>query len=191
MSENENQPILKAHISNQTLSNWVSHSNLSANLKTKLQNVNVLLIPRIGYLPDDKTPVFPSGTSDIFQFIKSNKTDAIIIDAGTDDESYKELGLHFDVMSIVNMIVHIEVAREVFGGLVVEYITSKLGNRASETNLQMKFSIQEDDTVVDFSYDGPASQYKDTIKTTLDSWSEYKIQIHEASKSGKSWQFWK
>lgn len=145
----------------------IQSADVSEDVRRNLQAANVLLVPNEGYLEHNQ-PLFPKGTEQFFQFLRNAQADGVSVDICIDDEAYKELGLHTDLM-ILSEIVTTILAAPLLVNLTTEFIKNRLGSRRDKTNIKLKMTICDEQSKkgMRVDYDGPATEYEFTMNSVL------------------------
>ncbi len=135
-------------------------------LRTKLSQANLLLIPQKGLLDDPDLIFFPSGTEELLQFLEKYQRDGVVTDICVEEKDYKELTRNADLVFLATTVVS-TACISIAADLVVEYLLRKLGSKRSEAMVHWEVIIQHENTDVStkISYYGPATEVKETILT--------------------------
>jgi hypothetical protein len=128
---------------------------------------NVLLVPIEGFR-ERTDPMFHQGTEDLLQFLRESPNEDIRVDICIEDEDYRELALHLDLLVLASAVVTLVVA-PIVADLIAEYIKRRLGSREPETIVRSEMFVYDERTgrSVRFSYEGPASAYRDTMANAI------------------------
>jgi len=154
--------------SQETIRSWADSSDISANLREGVLRADFLIIPSKGYLDRPDLLFFPEGTENLFRFLRGLQNSAFRVEICVEEEEYRELALHADLLFIASTIVS-NACVGVAVKLISEYIQRKLGSRRQETNVKWDLIIQDDknDRSVKVSYFGPASEYNTVVSQAI------------------------
>jgi hypothetical protein len=150
-----------------SLASRVQSAAVSEEIRQDLKSANVLLLPdETGLAPD--VPLFPKGTEQFFQFLKNTKNTDIRADICIDDEGYKELALHADLVTLPSLITTL-IAAPALSTLIAEYIKHRFGIKGNKSNMQLTMTIHDEhtDRAIKIHYDGPAAEYKFTMNAIM------------------------
>lgn len=135
-----------------------------------IANANALLVPWEefrGY----ENPVFPAGTQELFVSVKEAAPPGVRIDIAANDDDYQEVALHQDEFYLPAFVAQ-SVLAPVVAGLLVEYIWNKWGRKREEptvkANVIVDFSDQNENRVVQISFDGPAKHFRPAITKAVE-----------------------
>lgn len=140
---------------------WLTQKYISTELKKTLEKSDILIIPQIGFR-ESPDPVFPVKTEELFNFMK-NKSD--IIDICIDDEDYKEIALHSDLLIIATFLVS-SVVLPVLVNILSDYIKNKLFSDKSDRAIKVSIIVQnKQGTSKKITYEGKPENFDNTIKS--------------------------
>ena len=137
MLDEPKQPQLNMEPSNETFQSFIERNYINRESRDRLSQANVLMIPNEGYLERTDLIYFPSGTTDLYQFLKEEESGKMSIDICLEEKDYKEVALHADWLFLASFIVTSIVA-PLFVDLLADYIKKHLVKRESETNVKRK-----------------------------------------------------
>ena len=174
--QNPDTPRLSISPSEKSFLSSIRRKYLSDELQKQLFSANVLIIPNEGYGDREELIYFPAGTSDLYQYL-AEKKEEITVGVCIEESGYKELSLHADWMVIAEIVVK-EFVAPLIVTLLAEYIIHVRGKRFEDTNVKSKLIVvdNEDEHVVEYSYEGPASEYKDVMLKAIESFNEVKYR---------------
>jgi predicted DNA binding CopG/RHH family protein len=156
---------------------WSTAGFLSDETRATIGKSDIVLVPAEGY-EDYAGPVFPVGTNELFQFLRSKAPSGINVELATEDTNYAELALHGDVLYLASVLVTL-LGAPVATGLIVEYLKRHLGSRLDNTEVRASMILDGlDGKTIKLSYEGPACTFEKTMKEALTSIS--KTQTSEA-----------
>lgn len=169
------QPMLVVQDSQESIQTWTSRSYISDELREQLSKANVLVVPNEGYGDRADLVYFPGGTEELFHFLRESVQENLFVGICIEDEDYKELVLHVDLVIIAGFVVTSLVA-PLAVDLIAEYIKRRVGKREAETEVRSKLTVCDEITgrSVHFSYEGPASEYRDVMVNAIQEPSEQK-----------------
>jgi len=181
----DSKAVLKVEPSSETFSHWINQDFISEDLRYELVNKNLLLIPCKGHADNTEALYFPNGTEEFFDFLKQAQTEDFKVDICIEEHEFAELALHFDVMTVTHFIVS-NLAFPTAAELLAEYIKERLRSRLSKTELHVDFTVvmdEQNNRSLRFSYRGPASEYRATIQSTVQSLNDMPASSFENQPS--------
>jgi predicted DNA binding CopG/RHH family protein len=150
---------------------WSDVGSLSDETRAAVGRSDIVLVPAEGY-GDYAGPVFPVGTNELFQFLRSKAPSGMGVELATEDTNYAELALHGDIFYLATVLVTL-LGAPVATGLIVEYLKKRLGSRLDNTEVRASMILDcRDGKTIKLSYEGPARTFERTIKETLSSISK-------------------
>jgi len=137
MKENDNK--IKISKTDKTKGYWLNQDFISEDLKSKLENDNVLFVPE--FWKDEKTIGFYEGVHPFYEFIEEQEIDNLKIGICIEEEDYRELHLHADVLWMGMVIIECFVL-PLFINLLSNYIDSHYFHD-SDDKIDIKLNIQK------------------------------------------------
>ena len=126
-------------------------------------------MPQEGFR-DFKGTVFPVGTSEFLQYLKDKQADDFIVDIATDDENYRELALHSDLLVLAGLTVQYLVM-PFLSRAIYDYVKYRLGSRIKDADVKLDLLIEDSSEtnkkVANLSYEGPAESTKEVLDAAL------------------------
>lgn len=182
--DEQKQPQLRIQPSNETFHGFIERGLISEDTRERISKANVLMIPNEGYVERADLIYFPSGTSELYQFLKENQSEELSIDICLEEKDYKEVALHADWLMLAGFIVTSIVA-PLFVDLLGEYIKRHLGKRESGTCVKSRLIIREDKDgrYIDYTYEGPASEYRNVMSRAISKPSDAVVELIDKPKS--------
>jgi predicted DNA binding CopG/RHH family protein len=148
---------------------WSRKKYLSEETRTAIGKSDIVLVPAEGY-GDYAGPVFPVGTNELFQFLRSNVPSRMSVELATEDVNYAELALHGDVLYVANILVTV-LGAPVATELIVEYLRKHLGSRLDDTEVRASMILDRsngpDSKTIRISYEGPARAFEKTMHEAM------------------------
>lgn len=159
---------LKTKESNESIQTWINRNYISNELRSKLSTVDILIVPDEGFRDNGNLHTFPEGTESLFQFIKNADTKGHSIDICIEDKDYQELALHFDLITIANLVAEY-IAAPVIVLLIDKYLDYKLGREKDSGAVKSKLTIhdQQNNKSIEITYEGPAATYESTMLNAI------------------------
>jgi hypothetical protein len=149
---------------------WSSVAGLSGETRANILRADIVVVPYEGFR-DHPGPLFPAGTAELFQFLKDNLPSGNEAELAVEDEDFRELSLHYDLVTIASCVVK-AVAEPIVVKLMADWIAKRLGNRLNSSEVRASLTIVHTDgdqsKSVQFSYDGPAATFETVVKDALD-----------------------
>lgn len=167
--------------SSRSREDWIQLVNLPKELWERVLATDILIVPSMMF---DKPEAFVSGTMELFAYLQSRVGDRVEICIA--DEDYLEIELNARKLRLGKFLIK-EIALPVFVGVLGAYIYDNL---KVSNNVNPPVEIQEyqkpteiDFTIIiedstgrrkEFSYDGPAEDYKMVAEEIERLWDEEK-----------------
>jgi hypothetical protein len=173
MDQESLRPVLTEESSKESFDFYMGRPYIGEDLRTRLLAADALIIPNEGYGERTELVYFPSGTSDLYQFLADKNIEGLKIEICIEDDDYKEIALHYDWLSIAGFVVTALVAPLVVE-LIADYIKEHLGKRVPETNVKSKLIVLEEKggRNIIYTYEGPASEYQKIMSDAISKRSE-------------------
>ena len=162
------KPKINVKPSDKTFQAVIQREYIGKELQENLLNANVLVVPNEGYGDRTDLVYFPSGTTDLYQFLQERQTEDFRIGVCIEDKDFKEVALHADCLIIAQFVVS-SIVVPLLVDLLAEYITQQLGKRRDETNVKSKLTIvdEQNGRQYEYSYEGPAAEYRDVMTKAI------------------------
>ena len=155
--------------SNTSRHDWISRSYAS-NLPRDASQADILLVPQEGFR-QNTGPVFPVGTEEFFHFLKDHLPSDVNCEICINDEAYREIALHFDVISIASLVVSL-VAAPLVVNLITEYVKQRWPLTGKDSQLKVQLSVEHDMAgdrkSLSISYEGNANDFPTAMKAAFD-----------------------
>jgi Zn-dependent peptidase ImmA (M78 family)/transcriptional regulator with XRE-family HTH domain len=157
---------------------WAQRPFICADLRPKVASAAILLVPSEGYGDRRDLRFFPSGSSNLYAFLKQELPEGTAIEACINDDDYREVARHASVLYLASLVVT-TVAAPLLVNLITEYIKAKIAGRGEATTLQtsVTFHNREKGRSIRLDYNGPATAFRDTALDVL-------ARMHEAADLG-------
>lgn len=129
-----------------------------------IKKANVLLIPDERFR-DRKGLFFPECTSEFYQFLKNRfeiQTEICI-----DDDDFKKLELHADIINVATLIVQYAVL-PIVTGIISAYLYDKvksMNKEKGETNTIVHIIVEKNGKSKKIDYEGSVEKFEDAMKT--------------------------
>ena len=131
-----------------------SLDRLTAGTLTAVQNASIVLIPNEGFA-DYTEPILSDGSADFFQFLRDNTPDGAAVELAIEDQDYKELVLHFDVLVLPTILLS-SLLLPTVAQLIANYIERR-GARLKDTEVRASIYVHRTEgTRKKTMYEGPA-----------------------------------
>jgi hypothetical protein len=176
-----NQSVLVIENTEESISTWASRPYITEGLHQQLLEANFLIVPNEGYGDRADLVYFPVGTERLFGFLRGSTQEGLSVDICIEDEDYKEVALHADLMIIARFVVTSLVA-PLAVKLIAEYIKDRIKGRQKEIEVRSKLVVNDSTTgrSVKLSYEGPATEYRDVMVKALQELSEARWLVSPA-----------
>jgi len=143
---------------------WVYKSFVTKELRERILDKDILIVPYETYMCKN-FPVFPDTTVELFKYIESKLPDNLSVEVCIEDDDYKEVSLHYDLVILGSFIVT-TIAAPVLAGLLQEYIRTKIF-KPKETHVQTSIIIQKGKKKsVRIDYEGPVENFDTVVDKT-------------------------
>jgi predicted DNA binding CopG/RHH family protein len=150
---------------------WSNAESLSIETQRAIQKSHIVLVPSEGF-GEYVGPLFPKGTDELFQFLRSNAPSEIRMELAAEDKDYKELALHADIVYVATVLAR-DVVAPAAVGLIVKYLKNRLGSRLRKTEVRASLILDQtegpDSKTVRLTYEGPAIEFEETMREALSS----------------------
>ena len=149
---------------------WSSVAGLSEETRANILRADIVLVPYESFR-DHPGPLFPAGTAELFQFFKDNLPSGNEAELAVEDEDFRELSLHYDLVTIASCVVK-AVAAPIVVKLIADWIVKRLGSRLNSSEVRASLTVVQTDgdqcKLVQFSYNGPAATFETIANDALD-----------------------
>lgn len=166
--------------SDKGFSYWINRPYVSDSLKKKLVTANVLFVPHENFR-DLPYPVFPVQTTELYHLIEDHNNSAITADICIEDDNYKELAVHADIIEIATFVVQYSVF-PILAGLITNYLSKRLGKRIEKAHVRSKIFVEKENQTTMIDYDGPASTFEKTINSLFQENVSKSSSLHESKE---------
>lgn len=160
----DDQPVIVTRSSEESFQTWIDRPYIGEELRRQLAGANVLIVPSEGFLERTDLRHFPTGTEELFHFLRENAPENLSVDICIEDADYRELALHADWLMIATTVVT-SVAAKVTAELIWKYIQQRVGSRSKDTSVKSQLIVvdAERGLSLQLSYEGPANEYRAVI----------------------------
>lgn len=148
----------------ESFSTWLNKPFISGALRKDLVRKNVLMVPQ-EVIRDYDNPVFPSGSREILTYLKKFKDKGLEADACIEENDYRELLLHNDLIRLGHFLVA-KVVFPLFISVLGSYLTNKLGLGQKNT-VEFEATVVKDKDSINFKYKGPADGFEAHLSAAL------------------------
>lgn len=146
---------------------WASRDSLAPATRDALLRAAIVLVPHENF-GHQASLVFPAGTTELFRSLKEQVPSGIEVEIAVEENYYREVALHNDLIRLATMLVKL-VAAPIAIGLLVEFLKVKLGSRFSKSEVEASLIVEQEGpgsrAVVRLNYKGPAATFEQTIKS--------------------------
>jgi hypothetical protein len=142
----------------------ISESNINGSLKESLYAADVLFVPIKGFREINE-PLFPQGTESLFAFVREKLSPNVSVDICVEDDQYKELALHSDLINLGIILVS-QVITPTFVNVLSEYINGKIALKRSN-NPAIKVDIiidKKEGKSTQITYEGEPEHFSKVIE---------------------------
>lgn len=163
-------PTIASNPTERTLQYWSSLDSLSAEAQRALQQASIVIVPQDGFR-EHTGPVFPTGTIELFRLLRERSPQTTSVEIAIDDSEYKELTLHYDLVTLAGIVAEYVLA-PVVTGLLVDYLKRRLGDRFSKSEVEASMTVDQSDgsnhRAWEIKYKGPAQTFESTVGKAIE-----------------------
>jgi hypothetical protein len=149
---------------------WSTIGGLSEGTRANVLRADIVVVPSDGFR-DYPGPLFPSGTAELFHYLKGNLPSGSEAELAVEDQDFRELSLHADILTIATCVVKYA-AIPLLVKLLGDWIAKRLGSRANVSEVRASLVVVQADGAqsknIQISYEGPAATFEATVKSALD-----------------------
>jgi hypothetical protein len=144
-----------------------SSTTFSKHLKNSIQKSSLVVVPHEGF-GQYKGPVFPVQTDEFWNYLQSHAPSEINVELGAEENEYKELALHGDIVRLAMLLVRSKEAH-LIPDLLVGYLKNRLGNRFNSSTVLASVIVDQGETKTasQLSYEGPVPDFGNTLKKAI------------------------
>ncbi|MCL6633231.1 MAG: hypothetical protein K6T63_11440, partial [Alicyclobacillus herbarius] len=152
---------------NITFDTWLTKPFINQDLRERLKSANVLILPREGF-GDYCGPLFPEGTEELFEYLRANSPEELIVDACIADDDFKTLSLHSDLIRLGAFLVS-SVVLPVFLNLISSYVFEKVYSRKDDALVEFEMTVvRAGEVSTSVKFKGPVDTFKSTLCDKID-----------------------
>lgn len=143
-----------------TFETWIEKPFIPESLKPSLKTSSLLIVPSES-IRNIKGPVFPTGTEDLYFYIKE-KMSTFNPEICINDEDYREYAFH-GILLILGSFVVTAIAAPVLADVISEYVKKRLFKSDDKNDTEVRFEMtvtNEDGSSKLIKYSGPAEQFE-------------------------------
>lgn len=122
---------------------WTSRPYQSPAFQGQIRSAAILLVPREKLRSEHEGPLFPSGTTEFFQFLHDRAPADSPVDLAIEDEIYNEVAFHDGVIWLVDVLVR-NAALPVFINLLLEWLKKRAGRKKTSSRISIRLTVEED-----------------------------------------------
>lgn len=147
---------------------WSNRPFVSDGLRRKVASADILLVPDEGYVDRPDLRFFPSGTTEFVEYLRRETPPNVLVEACIDDDDYREVTRHAAILYVAKAVVTL-LAAPLFVNLLAQYIKRKLASLKDPATLKTSVTFHDRETgrSVHLSYEGPATEFRNTALGTL------------------------
>jgi hypothetical protein len=165
---------------------WSERPYVSGSVQAALAHAEVLLVPYEGFR-DHEGPLFAAGTAELYAFLKE-RAPSTRIEASIDDDKFKELSLHGDVIFLGTILLKYVVA-PLFVTLLAEFIKRQLPLGVAKGKVRAHLLIEdgsgESKRVVRVDYEGPAAKFELRMPSAIKS-AQHELRAPGGTQSARA-----
>lgn len=123
---------------------WTTRPYQAEPLQDELRKAQVLLVPREDLRPDRGLtgPVFPSGTTEFFQFLQERLPTDMRVDIAVADEQYQEVAFFWDQHWFVDVLLR-NTALPMFVGVLLEWVRRRIW-KPNDSRVRIRLTVEEE-----------------------------------------------
>lgn len=149
---------------------WADRDYISDDLSNRLKSADVLIVPREGFR-DVGGPVFPVKTAELFSHLDQNLPDDIEVEICIEDEDYREVALHHELVEIGTIFLT-DVSLPIVINLLSDYIKMKWGSLFEDRGVRVILEVEDDSKSKSFTYEGKPEHFSDISEQVMEEWKE-------------------
>lgn len=163
MADKDSQPVVVSE-TEKTFEFFINRPYVHNLSKDRLSRANALMVPNEGYADREDLVYLPSGSAELFRYLRERSPEQLRLDSTIEDRDYKELALHADWLNIATLVATIIVLPTLIN-LLSDYIYDVLQGRTRKTKVRSRIIVvdQERNTQIEILYEGPAETFRDTL----------------------------
>jgi len=164
MAITKNDIIISTSNSTDSFETWIEKSFIPESLKPSLRASSLLIVPS-EFIRNIEGPVFPTGTEDLYFYLKE-KMPNLNPELCINDEDYREYAFH-GILLILGSFVVTAIAAPVFANVISEYVKKKLFESDDKKDTEVRFEMtvtDEKGSSKSIKYSGPAAQFESLLK---------------------------
>lgn len=145
---------------------WTSRPYQSPAFQGQIRSAAILLVPREKLRSEHEGPLFPSGTTEFFQFLHERVPAGLTIDLAVEDEIYNEVAFHDGHAWLVDILVR-NAALPVVIGLTLEWLKRRKRKNKADSRISFRVTVEEEragrKVRAQITYDGSAADLKPEV----------------------------
>jgi hypothetical protein len=145
-----------------SIDDLVNELGVSENVAAEVRDSDLVMIPMLGFR-DRPEPMFPNLSEEVFAYLGQHKPDSLTIGVCIDDDEYKEVILHSELIRLATFVGSL-VVLPILTGLISNYIWSK---HDKSENPQVEFKMELTDQRQIIEYRGPAEKLDSVLKEAI------------------------
>lgn len=164
----------------------IEQNHIGEDLKKRLEESNVIIIPSQGANELADTLYFPSDTTELFHFLSEKQSDNFKVEISIEEKDYKELSLHADWIILADFLVK-DIVAPLLVSLLAEYVIQRAGKRIDEHEVKSKIVVthSKNKHQIEIQYSGPASEYSEVMLKAISDFGKMTMKQQSNSKSPK------
>lgn len=161
------EPTLTTEPSDITFESVLAGSYMDDDLRARIQNVNVLIVPQVEFR-ETAGLTFPSGTEDLLLHLREGLPAGTSVEIAIRDEDYRELSLREALVIVATILVASQLVAPVVVNVVSDWLKRKLGRQLPKAEVKAEIIVvDKDGKSIAFRYEGPARTFEETMLKQL------------------------
>jgi len=151
-----------------TIAALISSAHLSPVLQERAEAADVLLISNEGHVKEG-VRYFPSGTTELFGFLRKNLPQALQFEAAIEEQEYQELSLHGALLNLATI-----ACQYLIAPVIVNWLSEFLKTRITRSRMPgtmvksrlLVFTVRTEE-YLEISFTGPVADFRDLMLAEL------------------------
>lgn len=149
---------------------WLAKPYISDNLRQQLSQSNILLLPLENFR-EGTGIIFPTGTDEVFSYLKENSPEDVYVDILVEDSDYKEIALFSELLIILGGFIVTSLIAPVFVNLVSDYLIKKKLPQKTASQVRIEILVEGQKGTTRVFYEGSVSDFYNTVYPVVESLS--------------------
>ncbi|MEG4796558.1 hypothetical protein QUA69_15865 [Microcoleus sp. LAD1_D1] len=157
---------------------WLAKPYVSDNLRQQLSQSNILLLPLENFR-EGTGIIFPTGTDDVFSYLKENSPENVCVDILVEDSDYKEIALFSDLLILLGGFIVTSLIAPIFVNLISDYLLKKRLPQKTASQVRIEILVEGYKETTRVYYEGSVSDFYETVYPVVESLSSQLNELKE------------